>query len=139
MEIELQTTIKVAVKFLEVRACVRYWEDATVNGVEDDDGQIPLRNGDCWQPVINLETGLVTNWPAGMTAQVHYKVCDAGQYWLQDADGKRVAKYKSDYVPDLLSVGSNGYGDYIILNIDGDGVIQGWKVPSVNADQWDAV
>lgn len=139
MEIKLQTTIKVDVKFLEVSAEVRYWEDATVNGAEDTDGNIPLRKGDNWAPVIDLQTGIVKDWPSGVTADVHYKVCDAGEYWLQGASGNLVAKYKSDYVPNLLSVGSNGYGDYIILKIDGTGAIQGWTRPDINAEQWECL
>lgn len=34
-------------QYIQVSAQVRYWEDASVNGVFDDDGTlIPLRTGD---------------------------------------------------------------------------------------------
>lgn len=138
MEIELQTTIKVDVKFLEVSAGVRYWDDASVNGVEDTDGTlIPLRAEDNWSPIIDLATGAVQNWPSGVTANIHYKVCDAGDYWLQDADGKRVAKWTGDYVPDrFLCQQGEGFGDYIVMKIDADGKIEDWTVPHVSIAQW---
>lgn len=136
MQIEIQVTKQVEVKFLEVSAGVRYWEDASVDGVEDTDGTLmPLRRGDTWAPVIELSSGVVKNWPTGVTSDVHYKVCDQGQYWLLDEDGKRIAKYASDYVPDLLSPQESGYGDYIILKIDGEGRISGWRA-SITEDEW---
>ena len=62
---------------LRVSAGVRYWEDASVNGVEDTDGTlIPFRKGDLWCPIIDLETGQIYDWPAGANAYIHYKVCD---------------------------------------------------------------
>ena len=73
-------------QFIEIGAEVRYWEDATVNGQEDMDGtRIPCRNGKVWEPVIDLKTGHISNWPVGTEANIHYKVCDAGEYWLLDA------------------------------------------------------
>jgi transcriptional regulator with PAS, ATPase and Fis domain len=39
-----------------------------------------------------LATGRVLDWPKGTTAEVHYKVCDAGCYWLEDANGKRLKR-----------------------------------------------
>lgn len=104
---------------------VRYWEDGMVNGVEDVDGElIPLRDGDMWRLAIDLETGYVENWPTGTTAKVHYKVCDAGVYTLVDEDGTLITD-RNGYVPNML--GPNGYGDYVILEIDEDGMIQNWN------------
>lgn len=136
MHIEIHVTKTVEVEFLEVSAGVRYWEDASVDGVEDTDGTLmPLRKGDTWAPIIELGSGIVKNWPAGLTANIHYKVCDQGEYWLLDGDGKRVAKYASDYVPGLLCPLENGYGDYIILKINGEGHISGWRA-SITEDEW---
>lgn len=126
---------------LIVSAEVRYWEDAEINGVIDtEDGQkIPLKKGNLWKPVIDLQTGRVIDWPQGTTADIHYKVCDQGEYWLEDADGKRL-KWKGSYVPnDLLAIGDNGYGDYIILKISAEGIIEGWKAPSVDLAEWKEV
>jgi hypothetical protein len=119
--------------YIELSAAVRYWEDAIVNGVEDTDGTlIPHRKGQSWVPVICLADGLVMDWPQGTTADVHYKVCDAGQYWLQDADRKRVAKWEGFYVPnDFLCHGDTGYGDYIIFKVGADGLIEKWRKPAI--------
>ena len=115
--------------FVEVRAEVRYWEDAEVNGVEDSIGSlIPLRSGLHWVPVIRLADGMVMDWPQGTTADIHYKVCDQGEYWLQDADRRRMVRWAGWYVPDeVLSPGGEGYGDYIIMKIGPDGVVENWR------------
>lgn len=124
-------------RFIEVSAEVRYWEDAYLNGRADVEGKIPLRTGLLWAPVIDLETGKVECWPEGVSADVYYKVCDQGEYWLMDAVKARVAKWKGYYVPDdILCVGDNGYGDYIIFKIGQDGVVIGWKKPAINPEQW---
>lgn len=127
--------------FLDVEARVRYWEDATVNGVEDGDGSlIPGKVGEEWRAMINLAEGRIEHWPAGTTAEIHYKVCDEGEYWLADADGNRLAKYRSDYVPDeFLCHGDEGYGDYIIMNVGEDGKIADYERPEIDAERWDAI
>ena len=124
---------------LIVSAGVRYWEDATVNDVEDEHGDlVPCRNGDNWEPVIELATGRIQNWPEGVTADIHYKVCDAGEYWLAHVDGNKVAKWRGYYVPnDLLCVGDNGCGDYIIFKVGADGRIEGWQTPEIDDEEWD--
>jgi len=119
--------------YLEVCAQVRYWEDATVNGTEDTDGTlIPARVNENWRPVIRLADGLVMDWPQGTTADIHYKVCDAGEYWLLDDERKRVAKWAGFYVPgDFLCHGYNGYGDYIIFKVGADGLIAQYRAPKI--------
>lgn len=123
---------------LVVAAQVRYWEDATVNGEEDHAGnRIPLRCGGEWCPTIDLATGKIQDWPEGTTADIHYKVCDAGAYWLADAEGNIVARWMGYYVPDkFLCHGDRGFGDYIILKVDAAGMIEGWTPPEIDADEW---
>lgn len=127
--------------YLHVEADVRYWEDATVNGADDAEGKlIPRRHGDTWKPVIRLADGQIMDWPEGTTADIHYKVCDAGEYFLADENHTRIAKYKDYYVPDdLLCVGDNGYGDYIIFKVGADGKIIFWQQPAIDADEWDFI
>lgn len=122
-----------AAVYIEVCAEVRYWEDATVNGEEDKDGKlIPCREGRCWTPTIRLADGVVMDWPQGTTADVHFKVCDAGEYWLLDENRERIGKWSGFYVPnDFLCHGDTGYGDYIIFKVDGAGSIEEWSVPDV--------
>ena len=119
--------------YLEVCAEVRYWEDASVNGAEDTDGTlIPARVNGNWCPVIRLADGVVMDWPSGTTADIHYKVCDAGEYWLLDDDRNRVAKWSGFYVPSkFLCHGDDGYGDYIILKIGADGMIENYRAPKI--------
>ena len=123
-------------KYIEVSAGVRYWEDTTVNGVEDANGTlIPFRNGKNWCPVIRLADGMVMDWPIGTTADIHYKVCDAGEYWLQNDDGQRVAKWAGHYVPnEFLCHGDQGYDDYIIFKVGADGLIEKWETPELLPD-----
>lgn len=119
--------------YIEVSAEVRYWEDTKINGQEDSEGDlVPFRRGDLWCPVIRLEDGMVMDWPAGMIADIHYKVCDAGQYWLLDDNRQRVAQWAGYYVPDdFLCPTENGYGDYIIFKVGVDGLIKGWSKPEI--------
>lgn len=126
-----------SVRFV-VDARVRYWEDATVNGVSDVDGNlIPCRVGNSWMPSIDLASGKILGWPQGTEADIHYKVCDDGDYWLADAAGNKLLKWGGDYVPDrLLCVGDRGFGDYIILYVKEDGAIAGWIPPVIDFEQW---
>jgi hypothetical protein len=128
-EIEIVERRKVEVCYIEARCGVRYWEDAQVNGFTDSDGsRIPFRIGDEWQPTIELETGIVLAWPKGTTADIHYKVCDAGTYLLLDATQREVARIDG-YVPKIMAPGDedHGFGDYIVMTIDGDGKIDNWN------------
>ncbi len=127
-------------KYLQVFADVRYWDDAKVNGVEDVDGKlIPFKKGNTWQPVIRLDDGQIVDWPEGTAANIHYKVCDAGEYFLADADYQSIAKYADYYVPDdLLCIGDTGYGDYIIMKVGADGKIIGWSKPCIDPDEWES-
>lgn len=126
--------------YIEVAAMVRYWGDATVNGVEDTCGDmIPCRNGDLWTPIIRLD-GVLFRWPRGTEADVHYKVCDGGKYWLLSSNHRRSAKWKGNYVPDsFLCHGADGYGDYIIMRIDGAGRILDWRTPNIDQAEWEPI
>ena len=127
MIFNVKTTQQVPVTHLKAECGVRYWEDGEVNGAEDTNGDlIPLRHGDVWRISVDLETGVIENWPQGITASVHYKVCDDGTYSLVDANGNEVTK-RNWYVPPMLSPGGDGYGDYVIMEIDGTGKISDWS------------
>ena len=122
-----------------ISAKPRHFEDADVNGEPDTiyGDRMPLVRGGKWNPTIDFETGKVFDWPRGTYARIHYKVCDEGEYWLEDADGLRL-KRKVGYVPEeLISVGHNSGGDYIILKINSDGFIEGWERPTVDLSEWE--
>jgi hypothetical protein len=126
--------------YLEVDAGVRYPEDTLVNGQEDDSGaRMPFLVNGRWRLRIRLDDGVVMDWPPTLSAEVHYKVADDGEYWLQNADSVRVAKWSGYYVPDaFLCHGDQGFGDYIILNIDG-GRIRDYRRPVVSPAEWESV
>lgn len=128
----MKATVKiekeVELKTLIVKAGVRYYEDATVNGVEDTEGNlIPCKQGELWCPIIDIDSGVITNWKQGVKAEVHYKVCDAGSYYLQDEEGNTVLSIEQDYVPKIMCPKESGYGDYIIMDIDENGKIANFR------------
>ena len=128
MKVKLKIEKEFEVKYLQVKAGARYWEDAIVDGVEDTEGSlIPCREGDYWCPLIELESGVIENWEHGKKASVHFKVCDDGEYSLLDLN-KEVVKSIDGYVPDIMSPKESGYGDYIIMDIDENGKISNWRV-----------
>jgi hypothetical protein len=128
MIFQKQVIQEIEVKTLRCDIGVRYYEDGEVNGVQDSDDnpQIPLVENGRWRIDIDLDTGKINNWPEGTTAFVHYKVCDDGRYQLLDANDNIVADV-FDYVPSMLSPEEDGWGDYVIMNIDESGQIKDWK------------
>ncbi|MGL4638530.1 MAG: hypothetical protein ACRCVX_02210 [Shewanella sp.] len=123
--------------FIKLDVNVRYWDDAEVNGQSSEDGSlVPLKEGDAWRPVINLEAGEILNWPQGTEASFHFKVCDAGSYYLLDENMEQIASIEQNYVPDGLCHGDVGYGDYIIFNVGADGKIVGY-ICWIDLDEWD--
>lgn len=134
----ITTKKPVQVKYLRAKCGVRYWEDATVNGVEDMNGDlIPFRNGKYWEPVIDLDTGKIEAWPEGITASVNYKVCDDGAYELINEE-KAVVSRIEGYAPDMMCPGGVGYRDYVEMDIGPDGTIANWKVDFSEFAQGDA-
>lgn len=127
MKIQIKKIVDVEVKYLKAVCRVRYWEDASVNGDPEDDEnpKIPFANGEDWAVIIELEGGAILDWPKGVTADLHYKVCDEGRYDLLDENKSPVVGY-AGYVPAMMSPGGNGYGDYVIMSINSDGVISDW-------------
>jgi hypothetical protein len=126
MKAKIKIEKEVNFTHLKVKCGTRYWEDADVNGVEDVDGTlIPLREGDYWCPIIDLETGIIKDWPKKTTAKVHYKCCDDGDYWLIADDGFEL-KRPGYYVPNILDIYHESFGDYVIMNIDENGKIADW-------------
>jgi hypothetical protein len=128
----MKVTIKTEheVKYLKAFIGARYWEDTEVDGVFDteDGDNIPCKSedGEYWCPIIELETGVITNWEKGKTASVHYKSCDDNSFYLVDGNDKTVAMRKG-YVINMMCTAEDGYGDYVIMDIDADGKIENWK------------
>jgi len=132
MQYNIPIEMTVNIKYIVVKAYVRYWEDTEVNGVEDTDGTlIPFREGDCWCPIIDIDEGKIINWPSSKEAKIHYKVCDACYCELLTDQNVVVSKYDG-YVPNILCPEDGGYGDYIIMNVNGDGIINKWDVKYID-------
>src|SRR5687768_3497763 len=127
MKTTIKANKKVNLKILSVKAGVRYWEDSTIDGIEDHEGiLIPCRNGEYWCPEIDIDAGQILNWKRGVTDDIHYQVCDDGEYHVKDAKGKTVLS-KEGYVPETMSPAEEGFGDYIIMKVDENGIIADWK------------
>ena len=106
-----------------------------MDGVEDEQGDlIPCREGDIWKPIINVDSGKILNWTQGVTAEVHYKVCDQCSWELLDESGNVIKSVKDEYVPDTLCPKEEGYGDYIIMDVDANGMIANWKFELAGLD-----
>ena len=150
----MKATIKVTkeydIRYLTIDAGVLYWEDADVNGKEDcdvSDGvsvpampfavkvknkpeRNPYSDHYRWQPTIDVDNKCIVDWPKGTTAHVHYKVCDDGTYTLLDPDMKEIVSVES-YVPDCIGE----CGDYIVMDIDEDGNIDGFRFAQDDVDE----
>lgn len=153
MKVNLNIKKPLEAKYVKIDAGVRYWQDSLINNVEDidiDDTYTEINARPCmpfsvlikdipnddiykmyyrkgqyrWQPIIDIDLGKIIDWPIGTTACIHYKVCDDGIYTLFDSDMNEIFK-ADNYVPSFL--GRDGYGDYIIMNVDEHGKIENFS------------
>lgn len=131
MKVKLRVFKEFDIKYIEADFGVRYFEDATVNGVEDNDEDIKMpcvveNNGEKrWKIKVDVDNGQIVNWDKGTIAQTYYKVCDDGEYKLIDNNGN-VVKEINSYVPDIFAIYDEGFGDYVYLEIDENGFIKDW-------------
>ena len=149
MKISIIKPVEIETKFLEVRAGVRYPEDSEfievkndrkVNYISDDEEnpKMPFMEVEndkyghkkfYWTPTIDLENGVIINWPKGVKVHVFYKVCDDFECTVYDEYDNEVLHYEG-YVPDFMAIEEEGYGDYIDMIIDENGCIQDWNITS---------
>ena len=129
MKVKVKIEKEIELKTMVVKAQPRYWEDAVIDGKNDTENglYIPCKNGNIWNPHIDIDSGIITNWDKGVKANIHYKVADCCGYELLDNDGNIIIEFEDGYVPKTLSPKENGYGDYIIMDIDENGKIENWK------------
>jgi hypothetical protein len=115
---------EVEIKYVKVQVPVRYEE-------EDIPNNFPLRNGNMWNAKIDIDNGIIIDWPKGKKGNIQMKICDEGSYYLLDENDNMILKIEQDYVPNKLLPGS--YGDYLELHIKENGVISNWySIPSIN-------
>ena len=149
MKINIIKPVEIEAKFLKVRAGVRYPEDSEFIDAENDRKVNYISNDEenpkmpfmeveydkyghkkfYWTPTIDLENGVIVNWPKGVKVHVFYKVCDDFECTVYDEYDNEVLHYEG-YVPDFMSIEEEGYGDYIDMIIDENGCIQDWNITS---------
>ena len=149
MKINIIKPVEIEAKFLKVRAGVRYPEDSEfieaendrkVNYISDDEENPKMSFMEVeydkyghkkfyWTPTIDLENGVIVNWPKGVKVHVFYKVCDDFECTVYDEYDNEVLHYEG-YVPDFMAIEEEGYGDYINMIIDENGCIQDWNITS---------
>ena len=150
MKITILKPVEVETKFLKVKAGVTYPEDsqfievnidadgnARNNYISDDEEnpKMPFMEVEYnksghkrfyWQPTIDIENGVIINWPKGVKARIFYKVCDDFICTISDENDNEVLQYNG-YVPDFMALEDEGFGDYIDMVVDGNGTIKGWR------------
>lgn len=124
----MKATIKiekeVEIAMIKIDVAVRYDE-------EDIPNDFPLRKGDMWSAIVEVDTGKILDWPIGRSGEMYMKVVDGGSYYLLDKEGNTVLSLEQDYVPHGIVPGK--YGDYIELKINDQGIITNWKKnPSID-------
>lgn len=124
MKTKIKIEQEVEIALVRIQVAVRYEE-------EDIPNDFPLRSGDMWKALVEMDTGLIRGWPKGKTGDLYMKVCECGTYTLMDSGGNEIAEIMNDYVPHGVVPGS--CGDYIDLKINADGIITNWpKSPDVS-------
>lgn len=139
MKLTVTKPVEIEAKYIHVIAPVRYGEDdipqdfpfrRRINDTDSEhlrDAVRRRRYSDVWDVVVDIDTGQIVNWPAGVTGNCHMKVCDEGFYLLYGNDlvlGPYIATIDGDYVPSCIP---GSYGDYIAFEIDGDGNVKHWN------------
>lgn len=124
MKVTVKMPVVVDVAFLRIRLPVRF-------GEEDIPNNFPLRTGDTWSAIIDVDSGKIVDWPPGNPeVSLFMKVCDEGFYQLTGRNGEILATMEGNYVPHCIVPGE--YGDYVELTIAPDGKITNWpKRPTV--------
>lgn len=152
MKFTIKIIKEVEAKYIQVDTEVLYWENTEVNGELDVDFYESKGHGEpkipcavrvkdnpenCiysdhwhWKPIIDIETGRIVNWTDGVKADVVYKVCDGFACDVFDAEWKKLFSYEG-YVPRFMCPREDGYGDYIDMEIDGEGFIKDWDKQQV--------
>ena len=84
--------------------------------------------------LIDINTGqIVENNSFSEDVRFFVKAVDEGTYILYDKEVNEIDRLTDDYVPNDLIPERDGYGDYITLKINKDGLITNWyKNPSLS-------
>jgi hypothetical protein len=115
MKLKVKRLVEVEPVAIECQLAVRYEE-------EDIPNDFPLRQGEMWIGTIDIETGVIRDWPTGKSGSMFMKVCDEGTYTLL-GKSETLAVRENNYVPSCIP---GEYGDYVNFDIDENGKIARW-------------
>ena len=141
MEITVLEEKKVNLKYIQCQFRIYDWKSFIINGKEDnnENPETPYskkKNEKYWYwcPFINVDAGMIVDWPQGTTLEVYAKTCDENILYFLDEDKKYIEWFDEeeketlscydDYVPEFLDTVGDGCGDYIQLTIDKNGHIK---------------
>ena len=82
----------------------------------------PGRVGTTLTLTLDLASRSVRDWPVGRVESLHEKVVDEGCYYLI-SKGEVVESLEQEPVPACVP---GDYGDYVVMEIDGEGKVKGW-------------
>lgn len=95
---------------------------AWVNGIKDVKGQdMPFLENGIWEIQIDINTGLIIDWPIGSFARVKYKTDNRNYYELSDEEGYMYSR--RGFVIQALSKKRT----ILNLNINANGQILNYK------------
>jgi hypothetical protein len=117
MKLVVPRPTEIEVVAIKCEMAVRYEEQNIPN-------DFPLRNGDMWTGVVDIETGIIRDWPKGKAGHLAMKVCDEGAYTLLGPKDEVVARQEMAYVPGCIP---GIYGDYVNFYIDETGKVADWS------------
>ena len=131
MKLEITRPVPVNVKYLYANlGCIwHYFDDReiefgdkTYESLDDILKDYPQLKGEdyCGDASIllkiDVDNGEVINWPKNCPFDFYdFKIIDTGKYKLLTDEGNTIVECEG-YVPDIL--GHNGYGDYLMFEID---------------------
>lgn len=148
MKIKVLRLADVNIHYVKCYLFPNWWEDSDVSkdGSEFEEGSLDnmpqsmlldwtpqisdyenFKGQKCFFMKINPDTGQIENWEKGYKMNIYWKVVDEGIYEYIDDNENIIKKFDTDYVPRYLAIEEEGYGDYVIMNVDENGFIQNWS------------
>ena len=117
MKLTVNKPVEIEPVAIKCEMAVRYDE-------EDIPNDFPLRKGDMWRGTIDIETGIIRDWPKGKSGNMFMKVCDEGTYTLLGTNDEVLSVRENNYVPSCIP---EEYGDYVKFDINTNGKIAKWS------------
>lgn len=82
--------------------------------------------------MIDVDSKKLVGWmETNDIVSIFAKVRDEGIYRYYDKDKNVVLEKENEYVPDFLQVEENGFGDYLNMIINKDGVIENFNIDKI--------